>query len=121
MTEQATRRKEVMKQLTGRWPPALSRIGRGEKDEEEDAGQEPYAAVPDLPPEAPVDVAPEPVPADPEAAAQVITVLVVDDMPDMRKFIASVLRETWQTRMPFLLSCRRMVWTKHVIAHFELE
>ena len=29
--------------------------------------------------------------------------------------------ETWPTRMPFLFNCRRMVWTKQVIAHFEAE
>ena len=29
--------------------------------------------------------------------------------------------ETWLTRMPFLFSCRRMVCTKQVIAHFDPE
>ena len=29
--------------------------------------------------------------------------------------------ETWLTRMPCLLTCRRVVWVKQVIAHFEAE
>ena len=29
--------------------------------------------------------------------------------------------ETWPTLMPWFFNCRRMIWTKLVIAHLELE